>query len=415
MESNNIKESVNKNLILILLFFGWCVGNLNRFSINYAILGISKDFVLSASTQGFIMSSFFLGYALMQVPGGWLADKFGPKKVLVSSILIWSLFAAFSGMAWSSSSLIAFRFLLGLSLGAFYPTAVKTISQVFPRNEQGKAISIFLVSGVIISVISSILFAWIIGKMGWHALFYIIAITGVIMAAFYLPLLKLPVITQNGVETQNNTKPKNSALNQIIKDPFIWSMFLAGFCVSLITWGINSWIPTYLVQARHLSLMAAGKWQMMPAILGLFAMLASGFISDKLKTKTVRILTMVLSILVAFSIFIMYRTSSLTLFFVLEGITIACVTALFVIINSMIMKQFSSKVTGSAIGLVNFGSQAGSFTAPFVIGIIVDANKGSFDMTFLFLTVIGILCIAAFGTAYLKKGYSSSVIKENIT
>lgn len=410
MESNNIKnsvESINKNLILTLLFLGWCVGNLNRFSINYAILGISKDFVLSASTQGFIMSSFFLGYALMQVPGGWLADKFGPKNVLVSSILTWSLFAVLSGMAWSSSSLIAFRFLLGLSLGAFYPTAVKTISQVFPRNEQGKAISIFLVSGVIISVISSILFAWIIGKMGWHALFYIIAVTGVIMAAIYLPILKLPVTIQNVVEIQDTNNPKNSALKQVIKVPFVWSMCLAGFCVSLITWGINSWIPTYLVQARHLSLMTAGKWQMMPAILGLFAMLASGFLTDKLRMETVRTSTIVLSILVAFSIFIMFRTSSLTLFFILEGITIACVTALFVIINSMIMKQFSSEVTGSAIGLVNFGSQAGSFTAPFVIGIIVDANKGSFDMTFLFLTAIAILCVVAFGTAYLKSPRSS--------
>ncbi|WP_414150824.1 MFS transporter [Acetobacterium carbinolicum] len=410
-KSNCIENSVENQGrygILTLLFLGWCVGNLNRFSINYAIVEISKDFVLNASTQGFIMSSFFLGYALMQVPGGWLADKYGPKKVLISSILIWSVFAALSGLAWSALSLIIFRFLLGLSLGAFYPTALKTISQVFPRNEQGKAISILLVSGVIIAIISSILFAWIIGKMGWSALFYIIAVIGAIMAVLYLLILKLPVTTQDKVAIQTIDKPQKLAFKQVIRVPFVWSMCLAGFCVSLITWGINTWIPTYLVQARHISLMEAGKWQMMPAILGLFAMLASGIITDKLKMDTVRRSTLIMSVLTAVSVYIMYRTPSLMLFFVFEGIIIACVTAIFVIINSMIMKQFPPEVTGSVVGLVNFGSQAGSFTAPFIIGIIVDASKGSFDTTFLFLTAVAVLSIVAFLTTYLKNSLSTT-------
>ncbi|MBF4694534.1 MFS transporter [Fusibacter ferrireducens] len=411
-KSNSIENAVeNKSryMILTLLFLGWCVGNLNRFSINYAILEIGKDFDLSASTQGFIMSSFFLGYALMQIPGGWLADRYGPKKVLISSILVWSIFASLSGVAWSASVLILFRFLLGLSLGAFYPTALKTIAQVFPRNEQGKAISILLVSGVIIAVVSSIFFAWIIGIMGWQVLFHMIAALGVVIAVFYLMILKLPERTQNKIDDHFINEPQSLAFRQILKVPFVWSMCVVGFCVSLITWGINSWVPTYLVQVRHLSLMTAGKWQMMPAVLGLLAMLASGIIADKLKTNTVKQLAMVMSILTAFSVFMMYRVSSLTLFFIFEGITIACVTAIFVIINSLIMKQFSSEVTGSVVGLVNFGSQAGSFTAPFIIGIIVDANKGSFDMIFLFLTVIAVISIIAFLTIFSKRSLRSNV------
>lgn len=405
-KSNPIENSAgNKSryIILTLLFLGWCVGNLNRFSINYAILEISKDFDLSASTQGIIMSSFFLGYALMQIPGGWLADRYGPKKVLVSSILVWSIFASLSGVAWSAPALILFRFLLGLSLGAFYPTALKTIAQVFPRNEQGKAISILLVSGVIIAVVSSIFFAWIIGIMGWQMLFHIIAAAGVVIAVFYLLILKLPVNTQNEGEINAANEPQNLAFKQILKVPFVWSMCVVGFCVSLITWGINSWVPTYLVQARQLSLMVAGKWQMMPAILGLFAMLASGIVADKLKTNTVKQLAMIMSILTAVSVFMMYRISSLTLFFVFEGITIACVTAIFVIINSLIMKQFPTEVTGSVVGFVNFGSQAGSFTAPFIIGLIVDANKGSFDTIFLFLASIAVISIVAFLTSFSKR------------
>ena len=72
-----------RNWFLALLFLGWALGNLDRYIMNYAVLSITEDLKLSASSTGILLSSFFAGYALMQLPGGWLADRFGARKVLI--------------------------------------------------------------------------------------------------------------------------------------------------------------------------------------------------------------------------------------------------------------------------------------------------------------------------------------------
>lgn len=394
----------NKSLILTLLFLGWCIGNLNRFTINYAILDIAKDFNMNASMNGLIMSSFFIGYALTQIPGGWLADKFGPKKVLLSGVVIWSVFAALTGVAWSATSMMFFRFLTGVGTGIFYPTASRTIAMVFPRSGQGKAQSILLVSGAVIGAISSVLFAFIIGSMGWSSLFLISGACGIIVIALYLPLFKVSTSTEK--ETTNHTTVETtiaSPIKYVIKTPMIWGMFISGFCVSMITWGINSWIPTVLVEIRNIDLMQAGKYQVMPLIFGVFAMLLCGVVIDKMQTRAIRVLGIVLSGITAVSIYLMYTSPALVMFFVFEAIAVACVTAMFVIISNLVMRQFSVEVTGSAIGFMNFGSQIGSFVAPTAMGLIVDANSGSFYLAFVFLAIAAVISGVAFLPDYFSK------------
>lgn len=101
-----------KYVIITMLFLGWSLGNFDRFIMNYAILGISKDLHFSASETGIVLSSFFAGYAIMQIPGGWLADRFGFRKIIITALLAWSIFTVLTGFAWSLLSIILIRFLL---------------------------------------------------------------------------------------------------------------------------------------------------------------------------------------------------------------------------------------------------------------------------------------------------------------
>src|SRR5690242_7578272 len=94
-----------RNWILALLFLGWSLGNIDRYIMNYAVLSITKDLQLSASSTGILLSSFFAGYAIMQMPGGWLSDKFGPRKVLLIAVISWSIFTGLTGAAWSLASM----------------------------------------------------------------------------------------------------------------------------------------------------------------------------------------------------------------------------------------------------------------------------------------------------------------------
>lgn len=396
------KENQYKYIILLLLFFGWSIGNLSRFAINFAIIDIGKDFNLNASSTGIIISSFFVGYAFSQLPGGWLADKFGAKKVLIASVTLWSLFGVLSGIAWSTTSMIVFRFMLGFCVGVFWPTTSKAVAQVFPTNQQGKSMAILLVAGAIIAAISSVLFVWIIGLLGWRALFFIVGGVGIIVIVVYLLFLKIPSGVQGRSETVDENN-KVSPLKQIIKVPMLWAMLFSGFCVSMITWGINAWIPTFLVKVRYLSLMEAGKTQVIPLALGAVAMLVCGVVIDRLKTTSIRIAGIVLCIITAISIYLMYTTPVLKMFLAFEGVAIASVTAVYVIITNLVMRQFPPEVTGSAVGFMNFGAQCGSFMAPTIIGLMVDANQGSFTMAFTFLALVAVISAISFLITFIGR------------
>src|SRR3954463_13787491 len=133
-----------RNWFLALLFLGWALGNLDRYIMNYAVLSITEDLNLSASSTGILLSSFFAGYALMQLPGGWLADRFGARKVLITSVILWSIFTGLTGAAWSLTSMIIIRFLFGVGEGGFQPASSKIISQAFPQENRARAMSIML-------------------------------------------------------------------------------------------------------------------------------------------------------------------------------------------------------------------------------------------------------------------------------
>lgn len=170
-------------MILALLFLGWCLSYLDRMAMNVGIVEIAKDFNLSPSVMGVVLSSFFAGYALMQLPGGWLADKFGSRKVIAIAILFWSIFTVLTGMAWSLMSMIMIRFMFGLGEGGYPAASSKAIADVFPKAERTSAQTIMMSSnslgGVIAPLIATPLLVWI----GWQNLFLAIGILGVFVAA----------------------------------------------------------------------------------------------------------------------------------------------------------------------------------------------------------------------------------------
>lgn len=94
-----VKDALNKGtgkyIVFALLYIGWCISYIDRAAISIALASIGKEFHLDASVLGVVLSTFFIGYAIMQIPGGWLSDKFGSKKVIMTAILLWSIFTLF--------------------------------------------------------------------------------------------------------------------------------------------------------------------------------------------------------------------------------------------------------------------------------------------------------------------------------
>lgn len=398
--------SKKRYIIVALLFLTWLVGNFDRLSITYAIISITKEFHLNASSSGAIMSSFLLGYALMQFPGGMLADKFGTKKMLMVIIAIWSLFTIMTGFAWSFISLVAFRFLFGLSLGGFAPAAIKLTSETFPVHEQGKAVSGYLASGPISMILIPLMATALMAGFGWRSMFYIIGAAGFIVVLLYKLLLSKKrfeaiksesAMLSETVKSETNTSQPPAAKNpvlfrEVLKNPMVWFLIIANFSLCLIQWGVSAWVPSYLVTERHLALKTLGWVSSIPPILGLFSMLASGYVVDKIKkVGTEKILAAVCMLLGSASLFMMYTADTLFHYIIYSLLYTLFIFPLNIIVINILMKSVQSQILGKTMGLVNTGAQLGSLTAPIAMGFIIDASNGLFFAAFMFMVAFGII------------------------
>ncbi|MGE7903384.1 MFS transporter [Peribacillus sp. NPDC094092] len=390
-----------KYVIIILLFLGWSIGNFDRFFMNYAILGISEDLHLSASQTGIVLSSFFAGYALMQIPGGWLADRFGFRKIIIMAVFAWSVFTILSGMAWSFMSLILIRFLFGLGEGSFFPSASKGIASWFPQNERSRAMSFMLTSGTIMGVITPIIGTQSMQSIGWRAIFYIAGAIGIIFAFLYVFFIK----ERKGSTVGKSENPSNNKapLREVLKTPIIWNLFIAYFAIYAVQWGLMAWMPTYLVAERHLDLTSVGYISAIPAFAGIIAMIISGYVLDKLPEGKDKVIAAVFAVLTAVFLYLMAYAPNIAMFTVYQSVVTVFMSFNIILIISSPLKMLSEEVVGTANGFINTGAQFAGVLTPMLIGFLVDAFDGSYTVAFIMLIMFALLCAGSLFLIRSKK------------
>ncbi|GAB1156260.1 MFS transporter [Paenibacillus illinoisensis] len=379
-----------KYIVLALLFLGWCLGNLDRFVINYAIVGITQDLGLGASAQGIILSSFFLGYAIMQIPGGALADRFGYRKVILVSLFSWSIFTILTGSAWSLLSLIFVRFLFGIGEGSFFPSGSKAIATNFPVNQRSGAMSIMLASAAIMGVVTPIMTGHALVTIGWRNLFYIIGAAGILITALMFFLLKEPA-KSSLTSTASGQQPKTS-LKDVLKTPMIWNLFISYFSIYAVNWGLQSWMPTYMVNVRGLDMTEMGLLAAIPAVVSIFTMLLSGYVLDRIPAGKDRIIAFVFGILVAFFLYLMGSSGSIATFITYMTIVTAMAGFISTLIISKSLKTMPESVVATANGFINTGAQLAGFLTPMLIGFLVEASGGSYATAFIMLIAFALIC-----------------------
>jgi len=402
MTMNSVTKK-SRNLILALLFLGWSLGNLDRYIMNYAVVSITGDLSLDASSTGIILSAFFLGYAIMQIPGGWLADKFGAKRVLLMAVIMWSIFTGLTAVAWSLTAMIVIRFLFGIGEGGFQLASSKIIATIFPKEERGRAMSIMLTSGGIVSLIVPLLAAYLLGTIGWRMMFIIIGAIGAIIALLYWKYIKLPQEQAVQVERDENVSPKVS-LKELFKTPLMWNLIIAYFCIYAVNWGLVSWIPTYLQKNRGLDLMSIGWAQTIPAITTIIGVYGSGFIIDKLPRGMDKILGSISCAVIGILLYLMFTAKSVSLFISYQTVVSIFIAFVITLLPAIVLKKLPSSITGSAMGVANTGGQLAGFVTPMAIGFMVDAFNGSFDAAFWMLIGFAAICIISLLTLNDQKG-----------
>jgi MFS family permease len=376
----------NKYLVLGLLCLGWIINYFDKIAINVAVIPISKELGLSETQVGLILSSFFLSYAIMQPIGGSLADKFGSRKVILISVVLWSVFTILTGFAWSFLSLIAIRFLFGIGEGSYPSASSVAVAESFPQNERARAKAILSASTTIGAVLATLVAAGLSEAFGWQSMFIILGIVGLVLALLYWKYLH--------PTGKHVAKPKASGeklpLKQLLKIPLLWQLMAIYFGISMVTWGMKAWMPSYMVKVLNLDMISMGALASIPAIFAFVTVIATGWMLDKLMVGREKYFIVFGSLIGVVSLYFMANATTVAQVVLFEtlasiGLGAAAATTL-----TMPLKYISSTSIGAASGLIYLGGQSAGVIAPTAMGAIIQQFNGSYQAAF-WLLIIAVL------------------------
>ena len=380
--------------VLTVLFGTWIVCFMDRMVLSTAIPYIADDFHLSPMEMGFAMSVFFFSYALMQIPGGVLGDKFGVSKVMSFAIMWWSAFTALTGAMSNLIQLVICRILFGIGEGIFPACSFKTISTWFPTKERATASGIMLASNALGQAVGPLFVVGIMSIWGWRAVFYSLFFPGL------LAVLALRFIVKNRpseskrvsveelaeIETEDPvfgvTRPK---IIDVFKLPSVWLCFFILIFFNIAQWGFSAWLPTYLVKVRGFTMMQMGITASLPFFAGTVGCALGGWISDKYFKYSRKTPIICAQILTAICLYGMFSSVDLTTVILCQ--TIAGGLIFFVIGSfwALPMNSIPNDVMGTAAGVINMAGQLAAFISPMAVGYLVQQANGSFDTAFYFL------------------------------
>ncbi|PYF06255.1 sugar phosphate permease [Ureibacillus chungkukjangi] len=387
-------ENLNARLprqkgIIVLLFLGWFISSVDRMFINIAILPIGKELEMDAATFGIVLSIFYLGYTLMQIPGGLIADRYGSKTAIIVTILAFSLFAGLSGVAWSVTSLLVIRFFFGLGEGAFPGAATKLMSENVSPEKRTSIQSVLLVAIVLGGFVASIAGAYFITQIGWRNVYICLGIMGVITALLFMLFLRSDKTGPTDIKQQEG----EVSFVSLLKSPSMWKIMVALFGLYTAIWGLTSWVPSYLMNVRKLNLLDTGIYSSLPAIAGMIGYLVGGWLVDKVFVNRERLLIIYGNLLSAICIFGMFNVESLTMTIIFQNMAACFLQIAYMGVLAVPLRMLPSSVMGSAFGMINTGANLAAFITPAVMGSLIQLFNGSYSIAFSYLIVGTILSL----------------------
>jgi D-galactonate transporter len=299
-------------VILALIFIVTVLNYADRATMSIAGTGVVKDLGLDPIMLGMIFSAFAWAYALGQIPGGWLLDKFGARRVYGCSLLLWSLFTMMQGtVGWmglvgstAAMTLFGMRFMLGLVESPAFPANNRIVSCWFPTSERGTASALFNSAQYMAVVVFAPLMAYLTHALGWEHVFIWMGALGLVATVFWFMLYREPLsdpklsqaeldyMRDGGalVDLEANRKAvkpklKMKEVAQLFNNRTLWAIYLGQYCITALTYFFITWFPIYLIKGRGMSIMEAGWVAALPAICGFSGGVLGGVVSDYLIRK----------------------------------------------------------------------------------------------------------------------------------
>jgi MFS family permease len=268
--------------IVGLLFAASLINYLDRAAISFALPWISRDFHLNPESKGVLLSSFFWSYALMQIPIGWLVDRYSLRWLYLGAFVLWSLAQGLTGLADSLAVLIGLRILLGVGESIYLPGGSKIVSLLFTRNDRGLPSGLFDFGTRTGLVLEGFLVPWLLIHYGWRQTFLqlgFVALVWVVPWFFAFPYQPQTVKTTLA-RPVSKTSPTLSW--RAVFDRNLLGICLGFFCFDYYWYVLVTWLPDYLVTVRHFPILQAGLYASLAFFTFGLAEPIGGWIADTL-------------------------------------------------------------------------------------------------------------------------------------
>ncbi|MBI3801729.1 MAG: MFS transporter [Deltaproteobacteria bacterium] len=295
-------------LIVALIF---CMGVLmfiDRVNISIAAKYIMPEYGLSEVQMGWIFSAFVLGYAILQVPGGWLGDSVGPRRVLAGAILWWSVFTAVTAVAGELfltalvgvvGSFTIVRVLIGIGEAAGPPNYNRLVANWVAPEERGLAMGIAASGSAFGAALTPPLIVWIMVTLGWRAAFYLAGGVGIFLALFcywfatdrpadhsWVNAAELRYITRGLAPAARQTQsPRPVPWKALLGRSDLWFLTASYFTLGYIIYIYFSWFYLYLVNVRGFSVLSGGWYSTAPFLAGAITSPLGGWLSDSVSRR----------------------------------------------------------------------------------------------------------------------------------
>ncbi|MGV3502257.1 MAG: MFS transporter [Adhaeribacter sp.] len=415
--SAQIKPSRVRYRILTFIFINVVINYMDRSNISVAAAAISQDLQLDSVQLGYIFSAFGWTYAALQIPGGLLVDRFGPRLLYAFSLVTWSLATLLQGFSRGFGSLFGLRLATGAFEAPAFPTNNRIVTSWFPDQERASAIAMYTSGQFIGLAFLTPVLMTIQHFLGWRGLFIVTGGIGIVWGLVWYWLYRNPAehpgvnqaeldhIEKGGGLVNRQPAGKTGKkpfqwrdLRQVFVHRKLWGIYIGQFAVNSTLWFFLTWFPTYLVKYRGMDYLKSGFLASAPFLAAFTGVLLSGFVSDYLVKKGVNvgiarktpiILGLLLSVSIVGANYV--DSTALIIFFMtlaFFGNGLASITWVFV---STLAPKHLVGLTG---GVFNFIGGTASIIVPVVIGYL--ASEGSFAPALVFIGALALTGAASY-------------------
>jgi ACS family glucarate transporter-like MFS transporter len=419
------RDSHIRYWIIAVLFLISSINYASRATLGIAGKPLASEFHLDPVQLGYLFSAFAWAYAIGQIPGGALLDRYGSRPVYIWSISLWAVFTGLQAFVPYLAfvpvviSLFILRFALGFAECPSFPANARIVANWFPKSERGTASAIFNASQYMSVVAFNPLMGWLAQYYGWQSLFLAMGAIGIVGAIIFAAVVHSPsrhkaiskreyAYIEEGGALVNLDRPaaapqpiRWSILKQLLTNRMLWGIYLAQYCITALTYFYSTWFAIYLMEARHMGLAKAGFMSAGPAIAGFVGGVLGGVVSDHLLKRgtplsPARKIPILVGLVISCAILACNYTDSQTMIMLFMSIAFfgKGVAALGWAVMSDAAPREATGLTGSVFNF--FGNCAGIFT-PIVIGYILKATGNDWNLALVFLFAHSIVAMIGYG------------------